>query len=187
MSVNKADFTPPLLRTERTIMRCIQQRDFESSAALWADPKVVKYISGKPSTQEESWNRLLRNIGHWQVFGFGKWTVEDKVTGDFLGEIGLTFHKRNIAPDLDTLPEIGWVLASRAHGKGLATETVQALLQWSDQNLDFHKTYCIVSPENVASQRIAQKNGYEKSSNAAYHEQPILVMIRDNSSQSVAH
>lgn len=165
-------------------MRCPQLQDFDASAKMWADPKVVEFISGKPLTSEETWARLLRNIGHWYVLGYGGWTVEDNQTGDFLGHVGLGDLKRNIAPELDGLPEIGWVLATSAQGRGIATETVKAAVEWADKNLSAAKTFGIFAPEHKVSQRVAQKCGYENMMTTSYHDQPTLIMTRNRTPQA---
>jgi RimJ/RimL family protein N-acetyltransferase len=97
---------------------------------MWADPKVTRYILERPLTEEESWARLLRYVGHWALAGFGYWVIVEKQTGDFVGEAGFADHKRKIQPSLEGMPEIGCVLAARAHGKGFATEAVQAITDW---------------------------------------------------------
>ncbi len=149
---------------------------------MWADEQVVRYISGTPSCKPVSWGRLLRYIGHWQAMGFGFWIVEDRETGAFLGEVGFADWKRDMEPSLNGVPEIGWVLARRAHGKGLATEAVAAALRWGDKNLPSASTVCIFDPEHAASIRVAQKNGYAKTGLADFAGKPTLVMARPSRS-----
>ena len=96
---------------------------------MWADPEVTRYIGGTPLTEEESWARLLRYVGHWSLLGFGYWVVEEKTTGNFIGEVGFADYKRDL-PSLKDLPEIGWVFSSQASGKGYATEAVRAASAW---------------------------------------------------------
>ena len=71
---------------------------------MWADPAVTRFIGGKPSTVEESWTRLLRHAGHWNLLGFGYWAIEEKESGRFIGQAGFAYHQR-----VSGLPEIGWV------------------------------------------------------------------------------
>jgi RimJ/RimL family protein N-acetyltransferase len=87
--------------------------DLDASAALWSDPETVRYISGKPSTRSESWSRLLRYIGHWQALSYGYWVVEDRTTGQFLGEVGLADYKRDMTPSLEALAR-DWMGAGHA-------------------------------------------------------------------------
>ena len=118
------------METERLVLRAHRVEDFPRCAALWSDPVVIRYIGGIPLTPEDVWKRLLQYAGHWLLLGFGYWVVEEKVTGNFLGEVGFADLKRAIEPPLGNSPEAGWVFASSAHGKGFATEAVQAIHIW---------------------------------------------------------
>jgi RimJ/RimL family protein N-acetyltransferase len=145
---------------------------------MWADPIVTRYIGGKPLNAEESWARLLRYAGHWALLGFGYWVVEEKETGSFAGEIGFADYKRNMEPSLDGTPEIGWVIASKFHGKGYATEAVRAAVTWGDEHFGRSGTACLIHPENLQSIRVAEKCGYRESRPAMYKGQPTKVFVR---------
>jgi RimJ/RimL family protein N-acetyltransferase len=168
------------LLTERTRMRRHTIGDLDDSAALWADPEIVRHISGKPSTRSESWSRLLRYIGHWEALSFGYWVVEDRATGRFLGEVGLADYKRDMTPSLGPSPEIGWVMATHAQGRGLATEAVAAALDWSDRWLQAARTVCIIAPDHHASIRVAKRNGFIEGGHGRFgsEESPVLIMER---------
>lgn len=168
----------PVLETPRLRLRCQRIDDFESSAALWGDPAVTRFIGGKPSTREEAWMRLLRNAGHWALLGFGYWAVEERASGGYAGEIGFSDFHRDITPSLDGLPESGWVLAPIAHGKGFATEAVEAILKWGDVKFAGRQTTCIISPENSASIRVAEKCGYKEFVRTTYKGAPTVVFRR---------
>lgn len=118
--------TAPTLVTERLRLDAHRLDDFESLAALWADPLVVRYIGGTPRDREDS-GRLMRYAGHWALLGYGNWAVRDKQSGEYLGSIGFFDGLRDITPALDA-PEMGWTLVSSAHGKGYATEALRAAL-----------------------------------------------------------
>lgn len=171
----------PVIETERLRLRGHGLEDFPNSAAMWADPKVTQYIGGRPLTEEESWARFLRYIGHWRLLGFGYWVAEEKATGDFVGEIGFADYKRDLEPSLKGVPEIGWVLASHAHGKGYATEAVRAAVEWGDARFPAARTACIIAPENVASIRVAVKCGYREIQRATYKGHPTMMFVRDRS------
>jgi RimJ/RimL family protein N-acetyltransferase len=146
---------------------------------MWADPNVTRYIGGKPFTEEESWTRLLRYVGHWTLMGFGYWLVEEKATGNFVGEIGFADWKRDLQPSLKGVPETGWTLVTTAHGRGYATEGVSAAVAWSDANFPSARTACIINPENLASIRVAVKCGYRELQITTYRGQPTLMFVRD--------
>ncbi|HEI8865768.1 GNAT family N-acetyltransferase [Serratia sp. AKBS12] len=169
--------TAPLLVTDRLILDSHTIDDFDAIAALWADPQVVRYIGGTPRDREDSWGRLLRYIGHWQLLGYGCWAVREKVSGAFIGSIGFINFQRDITPPLDA-PEMGWTLASAAQGKGYATEALQAALGWAQAHLPTDKLLCIISPENRASLKLAARVGFSESHRTEYHQKPIVVMQR---------
>ena len=168
----------PILETERLTLRGHRVEDFADCAAMWADPNVTRYLRDKPFTEEESWTRFLRYLGHWMVFGFGYWVAEEKATGKFVGELGFADYKREIEPSLKGVPEIGWVFASRGHGKGYATEAARAVTAWGEARFGDMRTACIISPENKASIRVAEKLGYREFRKTTYHGQPATVFFR---------
>lgn len=169
----------PVLETPRLILRAHREEDFEPLAAMWAHPLVTRYIGGRPASTEESWNRLLRYIGHWPVVGFGYWAVEEKGRAGFVGEIGFADYKRNIVPPLDGMPEIGWALAPTIHGRGYATEAALAVTSWGDSHLGAARTTCIIHPDNAASIHVAERCGYREMRQTSYKEQPTIVFIRE--------
>lgn len=169
----------PVLTTERLILRGHRLDDFAASSALWSDPDVTRFIGGRIFTQEEIWARLIRYVGHWVLLGFGYWAVTDKETGRFLGEVGFADFKRDIEPSFDGMPEIGWVLAPHAHGKGYATEAVRAALAWGDKHFETSRTVCIIAPDNTPSIRVAEKCGYRKFQETTYKDQPTLMFVRE--------
>ena len=168
----------PVLETGRIVLRPHRLDDFEAYCAMGADPAVYRFIGGKARTREESWQRFLRHGGMWSMLGFGFWAIEDKATGRFIGEAGFHDLKRDITPSIEGLPEAGWSLASDMHGQGLATETMRRMLDWGDENLEGRRTVCIIDPANEASLNVAAKLGYRESARTAYHEQPVILLER---------
>jgi len=168
----------PVLETERLTLRAHRLDDFPSCAAMWADPIVTRYIGGKPSTEEESWTRLLRYVGHWALLGFGYWVVEEKATGRFVGEIGFADYKRDVEPSLKDTPEAGWVFVSESHVKGYATEAVRAAVAWGDAHFGSSRTACIIHPDNLPSIRVAEKCGYREIQLVTYKGHPTKMFVR---------
>ncbi|WP_417583736.1 GNAT family N-acetyltransferase [Pelagibacterium sp.] len=168
----------PVLHTERLVLRGHTASDFADVHALWSDPQVVEFITGKPSTQLESQVRLLRYIGHWAAYGFGYWHVEEKHTGDSVGDVGFGALKRDMTPPVSGEPEIGWVLATRHHGKGYATEAARAVLGWGDKHFGSTGTFCIFHPDNLGSIRVGEKLGFTFSHTAQYMGGDTPVYVR---------
>jgi RimJ/RimL family protein N-acetyltransferase len=169
---------PVILETARLRLRPQQVGDFAGTFSVWSSPDVVRYIGGKPSSREEAWARLLRNVGHWTLLGYGPWAVERRDSGSYIGEVGLFNLERDIEPGFDGLPEVGWVLSPGAHGQGFATEAVRATMGWADDHLPQRGTVCIIAPENAPSIRVALKNGFRQKLATTYRDEPALMFER---------
>ena len=172
----------PVIDTERLMLRGHRLEDFSACAAMWGDSEVTRYIGGKPFSPEEVWTKVLRYVGHWSLLGFGYWVIQEKLSGRFVGEVGFADFKRDIKPSLEGVPEIGWVLASWASGKGLATEEVRAAVQWSATRFRWARTVCLINPENIKSIRVAEKCGYKRYEHATYKGHAVLMFERLDSS-----
>jgi RimJ/RimL family protein N-acetyltransferase len=165
------------IETDRLVLRPPEPGDFEETAALWADPQVVRFISGKPSTREESWARLHRNAGFWALQGYGPLVVRERAGGRLVGEVGLANFGREIDPPVGGL-EAGWVLASLAHGKGFATEAVLASLDWARAKFAGQRATCIIAPDNAASLRVADKCGFKPVGPTDYKGSVVVMLER---------
>lgn len=173
------DSRNPLIETPRLRMRPHRLDDFDDMATMWADPRVVEHITGTPSTREQSWARLLRYAGHWAMMDFGYWAVEERESGAFIGEVGFADYHREIEPSLDGIPELGWILAPRAHEKGYATEAACAAIAWGQEHFpSVPQIACIMVPEHHASIRVAEKCGFTLWTQTIYLDSPILMYKR---------
>jgi RimJ/RimL family protein N-acetyltransferase len=168
----------PVLETERLRLRGHCPADFEACVAMWADPGVTRYTSGKPLLPEETWAKVLRYAGLWPLLGYGYWALEEKATGLYVGELGFADFKRDIKPSIDGVPELGWALISQAHGKGYATEAVRAATTWGDEHFERARTVCIIDPENLASMRVAEKCGYREFQRTTYKDHSVILLER---------
>jgi RimJ/RimL family protein N-acetyltransferase len=169
----------PVLETERLRLRGHRAEDFAACAAMWADPIVIRHTTGKALSPEEVWAKVLRYVGLWPLLGFGYWSLEEKATGEYVGEFGFADFKRDIQPSLDGVPELGWALVSRVHGKGYATEAVRAVVAWGDKHMGQGRTVCLIHPQNGASMRVAEKCGYREFLRTMYKGHEVILLERE--------
>ncbi|NVO83825.1 GNAT family N-acetyltransferase [Hymenobacter terrestris] len=175
-------FAPPALvpelYTNRLLLRAFRMADLHEYAALHQDPDFYRHLTKKPMPEEDTWRRMLTLIGHWALLGYGYWALEERATGRFCGTVGLAEYHRDLTPSIDNIPEAGWVLAPRLHGKGYAAEAVAAALAWADAHLAAPRTVCIINPENEPSLRLAARFGYREIARPTYHDEPIVLLER---------
>jgi len=170
---------PVRIETERLVLYGHTTDDFEPLAEMWADPAVVKHINGKPSTPQESWMRLLRYRGIWPLLGYGYWAVREKSSGRFVGDLGFADFHRPIEPSIAGVPEAGWVLAGWAQGRGFATEALRGALAWLDRQEAHPRSVCLVTPDNIGSIRVAEKNGFVLARPVRFVEEETLLYVRE--------
>lgn len=167
----------PTLSTARLVLRAPELGDYAASCALWSDPVVTRFVGGRAFPADEVWSRLLRGRGLWALLGYGYWTVLAKDDGRYVGEAGFADFRRPLDPPLDA-PESGWAFTAAEHGKGFATEVVDAMCRWADAHVDAPHTLCLIAPEHTASLRVAEKCGYRRAREATYKGSPALVLQR---------
>lgn len=176
--MSQTDFAiaAPTLTTPRLILRAHALGDFAASLALWTDPVVTASIGGRALGENEVWQRLLRYGGLWTLLGYGYWAIINRSDGRFIGEAGLADWRREMTPPLGHVPETGWALHSSMHGHGLAHEAMQAVLNWSDRQLE--QTCCIISRANMPSIRLAGRLGYRAGEEGRLGENPVRIFHR---------
>ena len=158
----------PVLETDRLILRGFRADDLEAMTTMWAMPEVVRYIGGVPLSREQSWTRLLRQIGMWSVMNFGFWAITEKTSGQLVGEAGFHEMRREMTPRIEDTLEAGWGLLPGFHGRGYASEALRAMLPWAAANHGGLPVTCIIDPANTASIRLAERHGFREFARSTY-------------------
>ena len=144
------------LETERLILAPWQSADWTAFRPIATDVEVMRYITGGvPWTDEQIQSFVDRQAKLYAGRGFCRWKLVEKASGDLIGFCGPGFWKDS------TEPEIGWWLARRSWGRGLATEAATAALRDAFQRVRLERLISVAERENRASIRIMQKLGLE--------------------------
>ena len=142
------------LETERLTLAPWQAADWTAFRPIATDPEVMRYITGGvPWTDEQIQSFVGRQLKVYRERGFCRWKLIEKATGELIGFCGVGFWMDS------TEPEIGWWLARRWWGRGLATEAAAAALRDAFERVELHRLISVAERENVASIRIMQKLG----------------------------
>lgn len=165
------------LITERLTLAPAALSDLADLTALWSDPAFATAIFPAALSSEDVWFRLLRDIGHWEALGRGNWAIRETATGDYVGSVGVLDYRRIIDPAMD-VPELGWGVAPRFQGKGMAFEALSAALAWCDEALNAPRTVCMISPDNAPSHALARRAGYAPYAETLYKGSPVVLLER---------
>jgi RimJ/RimL family protein N-acetyltransferase len=68
-----------------------------------------------------------------------------------------------LVPEIDAEAaeaEIGYIVWPEARGRGVATETLRLVTEWAFQERAIERAYLMISVENAASKRVAERSGY---------------------------
>lgn len=154
-----------ILRTGRIHLREIQDQDLVALGRIYADEQCMQFYPGtKSATDTLAWFQELA-FDSYRLHGYGLWAVIDNMSGEVIGDCGITQQRTPAG----TEPEIGYHLWRDFWGKGLATEAARACRGYAFGTLGLRRVVSITSPENIPSQKVAQRVHDRKE---VYRKQP---------------
>jgi RimJ/RimL family protein N-acetyltransferase len=140
------------LETPRLILRPPQAADLEGWTEMMLDEPTVRFIGGV-APRAVCWRQLMTMIGSWHAMGFGMFSAIEKSSGRWVGRLGPW------QPDGWPGTEIGWAIIRECWGRGYAGEGAAVATDWAFDVLGWSNIIHSIAPENIASQRVAQKLG----------------------------
>src|SRR5262245_31146105 len=150
-----------ILETNRLLLRRQVIEDLDELWALYCNPEITRYIPDAPRTREEAREELEWHMnGHPKYPELGLWATIYKETGKFIGRCGLLPWTIDGKQEV----EVAYTIAQEYWGQGLGAEAAQGILNYGFERLNLSRLICRIEPENIASQRVAEKIGmtYEK-------------------------
>jgi RimJ/RimL family protein N-acetyltransferase len=151
-----AERLPNELRTDRLLLRRWHESDAVPFAGMNADPKVMEHFPALLS-RDETDAAIQRMTEHFELHGFGLWSVEVPEWAPFIGFVGLRLIPWT-APFTPCV-EVGWRLAAEFWGHGFATEAARAALDFGFQSLHLDEIESFTVPENLRSRRVMERIG----------------------------
>ncbi len=124
-------------------------------AALVEEPSVLRHTLIPEPPSPDFARQWLGRYEERREAGVAEiWAVLDD-DGTFLG--------MGMAPEIDreaAQVELGYIIASAARGRGVATEVLTRLTRWAFDEIDAQRVTLMIDVENPASLRVAEKAGY---------------------------
>lgn len=154
--------------TGRLRLRPLTPDDVDALAAVYLHPLVMRWIGSQ--TREDVVREVEQQIEHQRSLGWSLWGVEERETGNLIGDCGLQPLEHH-GPEV----ELGYDLHPRAWGRGLATEAACAVMGEAFGVLGIERAVAVVKPDHVASQRVLEKAGLHRAgTREAYGELMLL-------------
>ena len=149
------------LQTERFILRDLIETDVDGFYELDSDPEVHRYLGNEPVTDKQKLLDVIKYV-HQQYIdnGIGRWAIIDKATNEFIGWTGLKLVKENINNQTNYY-DLGYRLIRKYWGKGIATETAKASIDYGFNVLKLKEIIATIHCDNVASNNVAKKLGFD--------------------------
>lgn len=144
------------LTTERLLLRDWTDDDAEPFARLNADPRVMEFFP-RALDRDRSDAFLKSNRDELHRRGYGKYAVEEKASGRFLGYVGLA--EPNFVAKFTPAIEIGWRLSRESWGQGYATEAAAAVRDYAFSDIGLAEIVSFTTEWNQPSRRVMEKIG----------------------------
>lgn len=139
-----------ITETKRLILRELCVSDSEHFFKLNSDPEVLKFTGDLPFSSVSDAEFFLNTYSDYQKNGFGRWAVISKESDKFLGWCGLKLNEENLI-------DLGFRFFQNEWGKGYATESAKASLEYGFNNLDIKEIIGRASLDNKASIKVLEK------------------------------
>ncbi|MFK8029108.1 MAG: GNAT family N-acetyltransferase [Gammaproteobacteria bacterium] len=150
----------PTIETDRLLIRELLPSDVEGMFELDSSPNVHLYLGNQPVKTLAESRETIRSIRQqYRTQGIGRWAVEEKSSGQFVGWTGFKVNTDIEINGLKNLFDLGYRFIESAWGKGYASETGFACLKYAFENLNYDPVYGAADVRNAASNRILQKMG----------------------------
>ena len=130
------------------------------------DPEVMRFTNERAFADVEEAREFLAAYDEYKKHGFGRWALQTKEDGAFVGWCGLKFNEQECV-------DIGFRIMQTFWNRGLATEACIASLKYGFEMLGLEEIIGRAMSENLASHRVLAKAGmkkWKKSQTAALGE-----------------
>lgn len=148
------------IETERLILRELRQTDLEGMFELDSNPEVHKYLGNKPvATIKESQVILNSVFNQYKERGIGRFAAIEKSSGSFIGWSGLRLNTEYNMNGFTKYYDVGYRLIPKYWGKGYATESGKAAVNYAFNVLKLPELYATTEIDNKASHNALLKIG----------------------------
>jgi RimJ/RimL family protein N-acetyltransferase len=150
------------LRAGDLVLRLPAERDLGAIVAACGDPEISRFIPYVPSPYTEDDARaFLADVREaWRMTPERTFAVADGERDEFLGVVTVRLREGG---------SVGYWLKPEARGRGVMTQAVRAVVEWACVEQGIERLVLTAHPDNVASQRVAEKAGFRRVGTTTDH------------------
>ena len=161
-----------LAETERLILRELEYTDENDLFEMDSDPEVHLFIENNPVKSIDEITKVIEMLKkQYKENGIARWAVIDKLTNECIGWSGLKYFNQPLNKH-NNFYELGYRFKKKHWGKGFATESSIAILDYGFANLNVDKIFAITDPKNVNSKKVLTKLGFDFQETFNYEGDP---------------
>ncbi|MGH3133041.1 MAG: GNAT family N-acetyltransferase [Gaiellaceae bacterium] len=162
------------LRGDGIVLRPWQMDDAQAVEGACQDAEISRWIPWVPSpysrADAETFLRGCLESGDERY----PFAVVDAGTHAVLGSIDMGLNSQGYRGN------VGYWVARPARGRGICTSALRLLARWALDELRLQRLELITDPDNVASQRVAEKVGFQREGTLRAHLRHSDGRVRDS-------
>jgi RimJ/RimL family protein N-acetyltransferase len=143
----------PVLSDGVATLRPSEERDIDAIDRGIHDPDVIRWF-GRPTSSAREVFELNRR--RWADMSGPTFAITDR--DDVC--VGLAWV--NVHDGMLRVGDVGYWLLPIARGQGLATRAVRLIAPWAIADLPLERLRLLAEPDNVPSQRVAERAGFKR-------------------------
>lgn len=145
----------PKLKTERFLLEQILPEDQQFIFEGLSHPDVIPFYGVRYETFEDTKKQMEWYQKSYDADEGGPWKIIDKSSGEKIGVIAYYKHDKH-----HRKAEVGFWLFPQYWNKGIATETLKAVIEYCRNRKNIHRLEATVEDGNISSCRVLEKLGF---------------------------
>jgi len=159
--------------TEHLIIRKLDYADIPAWESFFINNNNLPFLGLNmdldAKAQSKEWIEL--QLQRYNDNRFGHHALIHKKTNKLVGQCGLLTQEI----DNEKVVEIGYHILPEYWGQGYASEAAMKFRDYAFQNMICDSLVSIIHIDNIASQRVAEKNGMKKIKQTRYYNMDVYV------------